>query len=201
MILSDDEDVIQQTPKKIKTQRKGNTIRFLVLSSDSEDDKEKKHKSPKKTKIAAERLKPVNIDEVFSNKPVKQSKVDPLPKTKPVEIGTSSTKKKSKKKKSNPELDTHKDEDFEKTLLDLDDDLLLENADFLDKTIEEALQRNEQHHFDFDLKDFKQDSSSEKVPEKNKENSSNKNFSNDDSNKQNKKRPRKNSQGMLGYSV
>lgn len=51
-------------------------------------------------------------------------------------------KKRKKNQKPKTEIGVHDDEDFEKTLLELDDDILLQNADILDKTIEEALQKN-----------------------------------------------------------
>ncbi|KAJ8977518.1 hypothetical protein NQ317_017136, partial [Molorchus minor] len=63
--------------------------------------------------------------------------------SKKVENGQSDNKKKKKKPKT--EIGIHGDVDFEKTLLDLDDDLLVDNMDILDKTIEEAWQNKDEN--------------------------------------------------------
>ncbi|KAG5878665.1 hypothetical protein JTB14_015598 [Gonioctena quinquepunctata] len=141
LIDSDDEDIIESTPNKSKPKKKEPSKRkVLVLSSDSED--EAKKELQKKAKVKEDKLRPVNIDEVFSNKPIKQSKVEPVPK-KGEQHSEKKSRDKKKKKKENPEIGVHDDDDFEKTLLELDDDLLLENVDFLDRTIDDALNKEE----------------------------------------------------------
>lgn len=120
-----------------------------VISSDSEDERDKRIKSPKKSKIQEEKLQPVNIDDVFGNKPIKQSKVDSITTNKQTEVKASSSDKKERKKsksKRNPETEIHQDEDFEKTLLDVDDDLILKNVDFLDKTVDEERHKDKKKH-------------------------------------------------------
>ncbi|CAH1183179.1 unnamed protein product [Phaedon cochleariae] len=138
LIDSDDEDIIISTPEKTPKSSKRKVHR---ISSDSEDEKKKKN-TPKKSKIKEEKLKPVNIDEIFGNKPIKQSKVEPLPIVEHKEE-TNKTRKGKKKKKGNPEIGIHGDNEFEQTLLELDDDFLEGNVDILDKTIEEALSKVE----------------------------------------------------------
>lgn len=102
-----------------------------MISSDSEEekgaDKAKTNKQKKKNDSPKKKLKPVNnLEEAFGSAPVKQKKIE---KVKPAET-------------TGTELDVHNDSAFEKTLLDLDDELFEQNADILDKTIEEALSKN-----------------------------------------------------------
>lgn len=126
--------------------------KLQVLSSDSEDEgsskKQEKKKQQNDSKEVQKNLKPVSsLENAFGCGPVKQSKVE---KVAPSEKKTEETQKpekrsKSKKQKTkNTELGIHKDEAFEKTLLDLDDDLILENLDALDRTIEEATKHDEE---------------------------------------------------------
>lgn len=132
MIQSDDEDVIPETPPQKAKNVSSKKRKVQILSSDSEEEKEhkpkarkqqKKDDSPKKT------LKPCNnLKDAFGSTPVKQKKI-----------------KAAKPQVEEQEAKVHDDLAFEKTLLDLDDDLLEKNADILDKTIEEALAKNGEH--------------------------------------------------------
>lgn len=83
----------------------------------------------------------MNALEAFGSTPVKQSKVDYVKSPEKEEVAPKKRGKKGKKVET--EVGIHQDSDFEKTLLDLDDDLLNENLDALDETVEEAL-----HHVD-----------------------------------------------------
>lgn len=130
VIQSDDEDVIPETPPQKEKPAPSKKRKIQVLSSDSEEEKLHKPRSQKEKKIneaPKKNLKPLNnLESAFGNAPVKQKKVEVV------------------KKKEKTELEVHDDPAFEKTLLDLDDELLEQNADALDKTIEEALAKNGQ---------------------------------------------------------
>ncbi|CAH0557263.1 unnamed protein product [Brassicogethes aeneus] len=110
--IDSDEEIINKTPKKTSKNKKAN-----VINSDSEEDK-----TPVKIKKQSPNLKPINVSDVFKNSSIKQSKVK---------------EKLSSKDSVKTELGVHKDEDFDKTLQELDDDILLDNVDVLDKTIDE----------------------------------------------------------------
>lgn len=126
---SDEEDVVPATPEPKVKKRKA------VSSSDSDSEDKwlgKKAQTPKKVKKEEEKskLKPVNVLDALGSAPVKQSKVEkktPVKSTEKVEV------KKGKGKGRKRE-----NEDLEKTLLQLDEDLLVGNMDVLDRTIEEA---------------------------------------------------------------
>lgn len=124
----DDVDIINPTPERLNMKK-----RKLQINSDSEDDTVKtkyikKIIMPQK----AEKLKPVNVSDIFSGK-VNQSKEKTA-------IESPTIVKKAKKVKT--ELGIHDDKKFEKTLIDLDDDIFLQNEDILDKTIEGAIKNS-----------------------------------------------------------
>ncbi|KAJ8915620.1 hypothetical protein NQ315_003404 [Exocentrus adspersus] len=152
IVDSDDEDVIQSTPEQNLAKKSVNKRKRIVVSSDSEDESKQKTKTTPPNKLKnndTSQLKPVNIDDVFGNKPIKQSKVESVatPSTETSTLKPTEKKRKGrdgkKTRKPNTELGIHNDENFEKTLLDLDDDVLLENVDVLDKTIEEACKQQD----------------------------------------------------------
>ncbi|KAJ8961288.1 hypothetical protein NQ318_008973 [Aromia moschata] len=184
--IVDSDEEITETPDKTKLISSTNKRKKQVISSDSEDESKGKTKSPPKMQKnknteSTSNLKPVNIDDVFGNTVIKQSKVELPPETTKIEKTTNEngTKKGKKRQKIKTEIGVHGNEDFEKTLLELDDDVLLENVDILDKTIEEAMQNKE-----------KKESHVKKGVRDSKENSSN---------KSNKKRQRKDStEGVIG---
>lgn len=130
MIQSDDEDVIPETPPQKEKNVPSKKRKIQILSSDSEEEKDHKskaHKQKKKDDSPKKTLKPCNnLKDAFGSTPVKQKKIE----TKKPQVEEQARKS---------ELKVHDDPAFEKTLLDLDDDLLEQNADILDKTIEEAL--------------------------------------------------------------
>lgn len=156
LIDSDDDDVVEVTPEKNSSKTLHQTKRKVqVLSSDSEDEKSKKKKTPEKKKTPIKKqkqieekpkLRPVNLDVL--NKPVKQSKVEYVPKPETSKQDKDIDKKAKKKdgnkskNKKNTEVGIHDDANFEKTLEELDEDsddtILLDNLDILDKTIEFA---------------------------------------------------------------
>lgn len=68
------------------------------------------------------------MEDAFGSAPVKQKKVELVKKT---------------ENKKVTELEVHHDPAFEKTLLDLDDDILDQNADVLFNTIEETLAKDD----------------------------------------------------------
>lgn len=145
IIDSDDDDVIESTPEKSQQKVHVSKRKGIVISSDSEEDSKQKAKPLKKSKNKdTEKLKPINIDDVFGNTPIKQkqSKVESNFVIED-DKSKSSEKRKKKNRKLKTEIGVHNDEDFEKTLLELDDDVLLQNAELLDKTIEEALQKDD----------------------------------------------------------
>ncbi|XP_060516743.1 replication factor C subunit 1 [Cylas formicarius] len=145
-IIDSDEDVVKTTPERHASKKRPTKRRPQVLSSDSDDEqvsKQKQTKSPsKKIKEAKNKdlLKPVNIEDVFKNTPVKQAKVEHGSETPKSESTKKQKKLSAKKFKKDTELGIHNDKDFEQTLIELDgdDDVLLSNLDVLNKTIEEA---------------------------------------------------------------
>lgn len=143
VILDSDEDVIDPTPEKNKKQM-AKKRKIHVLSSDSEDESNKPKLLEGKGKNGTSNLKPVDsLKNVFGDAPVKQAKVVPMTKSQKNDTATSAGKPKNKKqKKVITELGVHDDEAFEKTLLDLDEDIFIENLDVLDKTIDEALAKD-----------------------------------------------------------
>ncbi|KAF2897615.1 hypothetical protein ILUMI_08559 [Ignelater luminosus] len=145
-IDSSDDDVIPETPKPAKKQEKPQKKRKVhVLSSDSESEKHSKPKrSGKNKKEDKGNLKPVNALEAFGKQPIKQSKVPEKPKTaeKPSSIDKKQEEKINRiknKKGLNIEVGIHNDTNFEKTLLELDEDFLIENEDQLNQSINQAL--------------------------------------------------------------
>ncbi|XP_022906012.2 replication factor C subunit 1 [Onthophagus taurus] len=126
IVDSSDDDVVDATPDKPSNRDKKPIKRQKVtLSSDSDEDLSKKRKQKPKTPSK------VNAADVFGSTPVKQTKAEKV-----------NSKEKSKSDSKLTETGIHNDPDFEKTLLELDEDLLIENADILDKTIEEALEKD-----------------------------------------------------------
>lgn len=115
------------------------------MSSDSEDEAFRKaSKEPEKKKTEEVKLKPANIADIFKNTPIKQSKVEP-PKTPSVEKVVKEEKKPKRKKGKvkEEEKKVHNDDDFSKTLDDLDDDFFENNIDALEQSVSEAIQHNE----------------------------------------------------------
>lgn len=108
-------------------------------------------KKPKETKPEKPK-KIVSLFEAFGNEPVKQTKVE-----KPI--------------KQNAELSTHDDEDFEKTLLDLDETELLQNLEQLSGQIKEN-EKNKRKRKSSTSDNEKRRSLSKEREEKNKSNDS-----------------------------
>lgn len=131
-VISDDEDIIPETPPQ-NEKASSKKRKIQVLSSDSEEEKEHKprpRKEKKTNETPKKNLKPLNnLEAAFGNTPVKQKKIEVV-------------KSKNEEKKSETELGVHGDPAFDETLLDLDNELLEQNAEILDKTIEEALAKN-----------------------------------------------------------
>ncbi|XP_066154359.1 replication factor C subunit 1 [Euwallacea fornicatus] len=146
LIDSDDEDIIESTPEK--PQKKTSLKRRVqVLNSDSEEERApstSSTKKPKKTlklqKDSKTKLKLINLESL--QKPIEQSEVKYVAKTVEESKDNKAVKAKKKSKKGKqPEISVHDDKNFGKTLEDLDDSndtILLDNLDFLDKTIDEA---------------------------------------------------------------
>lgn len=129
MDSDEDADFINPTPERSSIRK-----RKLQINSDSDDDESEMKNNKKLAKPPnLEKLKPVSISEIFSGK-VSQSKVKTAVQSQETVV--------KKKKKIKTELGTHADENFEKTLIDLDDDIFLQNEDILDKTIDGALYEN-----------------------------------------------------------
>ncbi|KAK9869471.1 hypothetical protein WA026_003226 [Henosepilachna vigintioctopunctata] len=145
---SDDSNVVCATPD---THVKAKKRKLQILSSDSEDDVSSAkckivQKDLKKKDVAHEKLKPVSIADIFG-KEVKQSKISTKNISQNLKVSEKviSTKKNRGIKKKTTELNVHEDKDFEQTLIDLDDDddeIFLQNEEILDKTIENATQKN-----------------------------------------------------------
>ncbi|KAK4879197.1 hypothetical protein RN001_007343 [Aquatica leii] len=145
VIESSDEDVIPDTPKTKKIEKPLKKRKAQAINSGSDDDikvlkKQSKHEEKKPN---LKQLKPVDVTSTFGDKPIKQT---PVPEKRPKSVVTPEKSKKkvqknekSKAKVINTELGIHNDKNFEKSLLDLDEDFLIENVDELDKTIDEAL--------------------------------------------------------------
>ncbi|KAF7282331.1 hypothetical protein GWI33_002903 [Rhynchophorus ferrugineus] len=158
-IIDSDDDIVEKTPKRTKNVSKKHKTN--VISSDSEEDSKK---TPKKLKSSHSTpdLKPLNLDDL--NKPVKQIK----PSKTENKIDLQTPKKEKKKKEKNTELGIHKNKDFEKTLMELDDDsndtILMDNIDLLDKTLEEALHNNSNDKAGDNLKQKTYISEDEKMP-------------------------------------
>lgn len=118
-----DDDFVSETPEKNKPDKPQKKRKVAVISSDSEDEKPAKKASPSKANKAKKKneqkspAKVVSVADIFGSKPIQQSKVTKVPE-----------KKKEVSKK----------DDFDKTLLDLDDDMFTDNLDLLDKTVDEA---------------------------------------------------------------
>ncbi|GJQ69768.1 Gnf1 [Trypoxylus dichotomus] len=121
-IDSSDDDVIAVTPIAAKEKIKANK------------------RSPKDEKNV--KLRKVDAADIFGSTPVKQTQVEKKevkPDNSSKTPGKSKTKTKAKTSKLETELGIHDDPEFEQSLLDLDNDMLLDNVNVLDKTIEEAL--------------------------------------------------------------
>lgn len=133
VVESDNDEIIPETPPSKKQKLPSKKRKVQVLSSDSEDEKKqnsKAHKENKKSVVEEKKLKPVsNLGNAFGSSPVKQKKA--------VTVKSSTEKQETK-----ADLVVNNDSAFEKTLLDLDNELLEQNADFLDKTVEEALAKD-----------------------------------------------------------
>ncbi|KAJ3656144.1 hypothetical protein Zmor_015242 [Zophobas morio] len=145
--LSSDSE--NEKPKKSASKEtKKNAVKTKkreILSSDSEDEAFRKaSKEPEKKKTEEVKLKPANIADIFKNTPIKQSKVEP-PKTPSVEKVVKEEKKPKRKKGKvkEEEKKVHNDDDFSKTLDDLDDDFFENNIDALEQSVSEAIQHNE----------------------------------------------------------
>ncbi|XP_030754846.1 replication factor C subunit 1 [Sitophilus oryzae] len=146
---NDDVDIsmVETTPVKPQS-KKTSRIKHkaYVISSDSEDDIKSKSPEKKKAKSShSPKLTPVNIEDVF-NKPIKQTQPEVIATEKKenvVKVTPKKPTKTNKNTKKNTELGIHANKDFEKTLMELDEDsddtILLDNMEMLDKTIEEAL--------------------------------------------------------------
>ncbi|KAL3281593.1 hypothetical protein HHI36_004800 [Cryptolaemus montrouzieri] len=91
-----------------------------------------------------EHFEPINIDNIFG-KTVKQSKFEVPSQSSQSFVKKSEKKIDPRKKKEFTEIGIHRDKEFEKTLIDLDDELFLQNEDILDKTIESALSKGYDH--------------------------------------------------------
>lgn len=141
VVNSSDEEVIETTP----VANKNKAIKFKkrkIIDSDS-DDGDKKENSSKNDNIKPgknTKLQKVNAADIFGSTPINQAKVE----KKKISNAEEGDKKSAEgNKNSKPKLETeigiHDDPDFEQSLLDLDNDMLLDNVSILDKTIEEAL--------------------------------------------------------------
>ncbi|KAF5269164.1 hypothetical protein FQR65_LT02464 [Abscondita terminalis] len=143
IVESSDEDVIPETPKSKKTEK---AVKKRKISDSDDDGKRNSKKSNKRdTKTTNSiNLKPVDISSVFSDAPIKQT---PVPEMKqkiiisPEQIKKPRSKKgeKNRKKGVETELGIHNDANFEKSLLDLDEDFLIDNVDELDRTINDSM--------------------------------------------------------------
>lgn len=128
-IDSSDEDVINETPQKIKktekTLHKKKAVKVIDSDSDNEKKSPKKLKTPKKPEVREKSLKQASAADVFGSEPVKQTVV---PKTPIIKNEKTSPKEASQAKvKLETELGIHDDLEFERTLLELDEDMLVDN--------------------------------------------------------------------------
>ncbi|XP_018326325.1 replication factor C subunit 1 [Agrilus planipennis] len=172
--VSSDEDVISETPAKVKV-KLTNLKKRKVILSDSDSDRESK-KNTKRSKTANDNpgieLKKVNVEDILGSTPVKQSEVKIKPKNEEEIAANVSQSKKTPKKKLKTEVGIHNDEDFEKSLLELDEDFLLNNVDELDKTIELEFNKTQEElttgnlKIDKDEKDIKTPGKRKKSPAK-----------------------------------
>lgn len=143
-IDSSDDEVIAASPAEVKKKVITKTKKRKIIDSDSDD--ENKTVKANKASIRDEKhsLKKVNAADVFGSTPVKQAKLEKKDRGAEKDVKTYSDNKKNKHNaKTHPKLETelgiHDDPEFEQSLLELDNDLLLDNVSVLDKTIEEAL--------------------------------------------------------------
>lgn len=124
---SDEEESKQQSKDTSDKKYKKRKIN-KAFSSDSED--EIVFKTPQQNeKKTGKRLQMVNVQDVFGEGPIKQSQVQT--KKRELDIKTekvSKAKNKKPKPDKNLEITIHDDDDFEKTLLQLDEEQLLENS-------------------------------------------------------------------------
>lgn len=143
IMIDSDEDVVEPTPEKNRKIISKKRKIIQILSSDSEEEFTNKPKQPKeKERNGFSNLKPIDsLKNVFGDAPVKQAKVVPIAKPDKIETPTTTAKKakNKKQKKVETEIGVHNDKAFEKTLLELDEDILIDNLDLLDQTVEEAL--------------------------------------------------------------
>lgn len=133
--------------KKTKTPDKNNKEKTKgnKQASQSGESSSKTVERINNDKNKTETLKPVNIVDIFGAEPVKQSKVEKVNKPENVDKVTTQKGSKSKKKESKKdgkknasrddsfkrletELGIHDDDDFEKTLIELDEKILAEEA-------------------------------------------------------------------------
>lgn len=126
--LSDsDEDDGRKKAKNEDVQKAKKRKVNAVIVSDSEEDDASAMKTPEKKKskmTKTENLKPVNIADVFSTSPIQQSK-----------LGT--------KKPQKTEVDFYEgDDDFEKTLIELDEETIINNASVLTSPVVQNKRNN-----------------------------------------------------------
>lgn len=153
---SSDEDFIADTPeeKRRKADKPQKKRKVFVISSDSEAESSSTHKEHKNDKKKSadekgsneknknnksksnqkkrkgeektEKLKPMSALEAFGNTPIKQTKVESSKKKD--ESKSVSPKKTPDKNSSIPDIGIYDDPDFEKTLIELDEEMLLEKS-------------------------------------------------------------------------
>ena len=109
-----------------------------IIASDSEDDntqkdKKKKPEKPSNSKVIS---KTVSAADVFGTLPVQQTKVETA------KTGTLT----GPKLNTETELDIHGDPDFEKSLLELDEDFLVDNMKILDKAVNNSINSKKTNH-------------------------------------------------------
>lgn len=134
-IASSDEDVKTKTPLSAKISKKAKKRKVQIISSDSDEEKTTKAKISTNN-IPESKLKPIKITDTLGNEPIKQSAVREKSKLTAESPGIKTIKK--KQKAHNTEINIH-ETNLEKTLLDLDEDILENNIDELDKIINETL--------------------------------------------------------------
>lgn len=144
VIDSSDDEVIEASPVQAKKTIAINTKKRKIIDSDSDGENKggkvnaTSAKNEKNTK-----MRKVNAADVFGSTPVKQAKVEKKEHSTSNDNIKKESHNKDKNKKKTEKLETelgiHDDPAFEQSLLDLDNDILLDNVNVLDKTIEEAL--------------------------------------------------------------
>ncbi|KRT81463.1 AAA protein [Oryctes borbonicus] len=144
-IDSSDDEIIAASPVDVKQKVTIKTKKRKIIDSDSDDESKKTKANKESTKPERNKLQKVNAADIFGSTPIKQTKVE----KKETHHDKSSektplVKHKTKSKAKTPlkletELGIHDDPEFEQVLLDLDNDILLNNVNALDKTVEEAL--------------------------------------------------------------